>query len=264
MSANKRSSQNSYLPLALMMVGLAIVTSTIIVWLVLRGRDQLAVRQLPTPTALATAVAQTAVDTEIEQTSQPPTPLATIPLIPTPALQQLPSTAAMNEAPTSMRETIPGQPQRLQIPSIGVDAPVRDVGLSAVYDSSQGTDIFYQWQVPQYYAVGWHHNSAPLRQPGNTVLNGHQNVFGEVFRDLEDLEIGDGIIMYDEKGSRLYEITNKEILLERGQSEEERQANALWIQPTADERITLVTCWPYTDNSHRLVIVAKPVNPSTN
>jgi sortase A len=116
--------------------------------------------------------------------------------------------------------------------------------------------------VPQYYAAGWHHNSAPLGQPGNTVLNGHQNVFGEVFRDLEDLEIGDGLIMYDENGSHLYEITNKEFLLERGQTNEQRETNAQWIQTTADERITLVTCWPYTDNSHRLVIVAKPVQLS--
>ncbi len=268
MPAKKRSGQTSYLGLALIMVGIAIITSTIIIWLLLRGPDQLAVRNLPTPSSPPTvaAVAQdpAAADNNAlaAPTSIPPTPLATVPVIPTAELQALPSEASMLSAPTSMRETVPGQPQRIQIPSIGVDAPVRDVGLSAVYDASQGADLFYQWQVPQYYAAGWHHNSAPLGQTGNTVLNGHQNVFGEVFRDLEDLEIGDGIIMYDENGSHLYEITNKEFLLERGQSAEAREINAQWIQTTADERITLVTCWPYTDNSHRLVIVAKPVQLS--
>jgi sortase (surface protein transpeptidase) len=28
-----------------------------------------------------------------------------------------------------------------------------------------------------------------------------------------------------------------------------------------DERITIVTCWPRTDNSHRLVVIAEPVHP---
>ncbi len=39
-----------------------------------------------------------------------------------------------------------------------------------------------------------------------------------------------------------------------------RIANAKYIQPTEDERITLVTCWPYTNNTHRLIIVARPLN----
>ncbi|HID54608.1 MAG TPA: sortase, partial [Anaerolineae bacterium] len=34
---------------------------------------------------------------------------------------------------------------------------------------------------------------------------------------------------------------------------------AEWIMPTEDERITLVTCWPYTDNTNRLIVVAQPV-----
>jgi len=37
-----------------------------------------------------------------------------------------------------------------------------------------------------------------------------------------------------------------------------RQENARWIAPTDDERLTLVTCWPYTNNTHRVVVVAKP------
>jgi sortase A len=41
-----------------------------------------------------------------------------------------------------------------------------------------------------------------------------------------------------------------------------RLQNAQWIQPTTDERLTLVTCWPYNDNSHRLIIVARPIDPN--
>ncbi len=53
----------------------------------------------------------------------------------------------------------------------------------------------------------------------------------------------------------------RKILPDRGQPDEVRRENARWIQPTEDERITLTTCWPYTSNTHRLIIVAKPLPP---
>jgi LPXTG-site transpeptidase (sortase) family protein len=28
--------------------------------------------------------------------------------------------------------------------------------------------------------------------------------------------------------------------------------------PSTDERLTLITCWPYETNTHRLIIVALP------
>jgi sortase A len=34
--------------------------------------------------------------------------------------------------------------------------------------------------------------------------------------------------------------------------------NARWIEPTEDERLTLVSCWPYETNAYRLVVVARP------
>jgi sortase A len=41
-------------------------------------------------------------------------------------------------------------------------------------------------------------------------------------------------------------------------SEEKRLENARWIGPFPDERLTLVTCWPYTNNTHRVIVIAKP------
>jgi sortase A len=31
-----------------------------------------------------------------------------------------------------------------------------------------------------------------------------------------------------------------------------------FIGPMPEERLTLVTCWPYKVDSHRLIVVAKP------
>jgi sortase A len=50
---------------------------------------------------------------------------------------------------------------------------------------------------------------------------------------------------------------------ERGEPVEARRQNARWMNPTEDERLTMITCWPYTSNTHRLIVVAKPVPPLT-
>lgn len=244
----------------LMGLGLLILVGTAAVWLYVRGADQLAIQQLPTadtstiplaPTPLAAAATDTgglaivtAIPGELPQA------------IPTLAYDSLPSEARADEAPRTLRQLAAGQPERLVIPTLGVDAPIRDVGLSSIVESG---DIFYQWQVPHAYAVGWHHTSVPLGQTGNTVFNGHHNIYGEVFKELSDLQIGDGILVYSSDQTFVYEVTQREILAERGQPEAVRRQNAAWIQPTLDERITLISCWPYADNSHRVVIVAKPV-----
>lgn len=91
------------------------------------------------------------------------------------------------------------------------------------------------------------------------VLAGHNNINGEVFRDLVNVEIGDKVIAYAGDKKFEYEITFKTIVKEKGEPLEVRQRNAQWIAPTNDERLTLVTCWPYTSNTHRLIVVAKPI-----
>ena len=154
----------------------------------------------------------------------------------------------------------PGQPQRIEIPAIRLDAPITSVGLQAIQQNNQ---TYYQWQVPNNYKAGWHNNSALLGQPGNTVINGHHNIYGEVFRDLVDLQEGDEIIVHDKNQAFHYRITLTQILPERGEPIEVRLDNAKWIEPTDKEQLTLITCWPYTDNSHRVVIVAVPI-PSGN
>lgn len=143
----------------------------------------------------------------------------------------------------------------LSIPRIGVEAIIETVSLLPQRHNGQ---TYYQWQVPNNDSVGWHNQSARIGQPGNTVLNGHHNVHGEVFRDLADLGEGDEIILFDGQEKRTYQVTEHHILAERGQPLETRISNASWINPTNDERLTLITCWPYTSNSHRVVVVAHP------
>lgn len=148
-----------------------------------------------------------------------------------------------------------GTPVRVVVPSIGLDARVVPTGWRTVWSNGQQQS---EWIVPDY-AAGWHQNSAPVGHAGNTVISGHHNINGEVFRWLVNLNEGDAISLYTADGSALaYRVAQKMILPERDQPPEVRWQNAQWIAPTADTRLTLVTCWPYTDNSHRLIVVAYP------
>lgn len=146
-------------------------------------------------------------------------------------------------------------PTRLVIPAIELDVTV--VPASSRLIKYEGK-YYSQWVAPNSFAVGWHTYSALLGSPGNTVLNGHHNEYGEVFRRLVELETGDEILVYSDQLEFQYKVVLKMILPERNQPAEVRLANAAWIMPTEDERLTLVTCWPYESNSHRLILVAKP------
>jgi LPXTG-site transpeptidase (sortase) family protein len=145
-------------------------------------------------------------------------------------------------------------PDRIVIPAIQLDAPVQAAG----WHIEQGVSV---WDVPARRAAGWLKTSAPAGQKGNTVLDGHHNIEGEVFKRLVDLKPGDVIELYSGIKIFRYGVTEKHILPDRDQPLAVRIANAQWIQPTDDERLTLVTCWPYTSNTHRLIIVARPLAP---
>jgi len=156
--------------------------------------------------------------------------------------------SGLNEAPAPV-----SFPERIVIPAIQLDAPVVAVEFEEV---KYGQETYRQWEVPEYFAAGWHRTTAPLGTPGNTVLNGHHNFHGQVFAHLADLEVGDRILVYSGETAFGYAVALKLILPERDQPLEVRVANARWIQSSQDERLTLVTCWPYYSNTHRVIVVA--------
>jgi sortase A len=144
----------------------------------------------------------------------------------------------------------------LVIPAIDLDAPILPVRYEKVeVDGEQFTQLL----APNSKSVGWHYASAYLGEAGNTILNGHHNIHGEVFRRLVDLEVGDRITIFAGDKGYDYVVGTKVILPEMFEPLEARLENARWIQPSRDERITLVTCWPYESNTHRVIVVAVPV-----
>jgi sortase A len=115
------------------------------------------------------------------------------------------------------------------------------------------------WELPDTRAAGWHETSASLGVPGNTVLSGHNTSNGEVFRDLYQLEFGDEVLLQAGEMTYTYAVVQTLILPEAGQPLEVRIENAHYIEPTEDERLTLVTCHPYGSLRNRLIVIAHPV-----
>lgn len=145
-------------------------------------------------------------------------------------------------------------PTQIAIPSISLVAPVVPVGYKLA-----GKRL--TWQTAED-AVGWHRSSAMPGSPGNTVMSGHNATRGSgVFRDLRKVVVGDAITVTVNGVERHYVVTDRVIYRHLFVSEKRRVENAAWLGEFGDERLTLITCHPSYTNTHRLVIVAHPVDP---
>jgi len=213
---------------------------------------------VPTVTASAspTVVDVTQAPSPIVDTPAPtlmPTDIpSTATQIPPTATTEATSTFTLAPTPTSAKIV------RIQSPVIGMDASVVEVGWVLTEESGKMQSV---WQTASY-AAGHHLNSALPGQGNNIVLSGHHNIEGEVFRHLIDLKVGDEVTLETEDGQVfVYQVIDTMILAEAGVGDEQRRANARYIAPTTDERLTLVTCWPYWTNTHRVIVVARPASP---
>ena len=215
--------------------------------------------ELTTPTATCTAsvAAESSVTRAPSLTSEPSPPVAPTPTAePSPSLapSRVPASPTPTATPLPSRVPATSGPERIVIPSIDLDASVEEVGWKVV---EQNGVLASQWEVADY-AVGFHRGSAYPGHVGNTVLSGHHNIRGEVFRYLHQVEPGDDVYLYVGIQGYHYVVEAKYRFREKGVPPDVKRDNAKWIQHTEDERLTLVTCWPYSGNSHRIVVVAKP------
>jgi LPXTG-site transpeptidase (sortase) family protein len=140
------------------------------------------------------------------------------------------------------------------ISSIGVDSPIVEMGYT-LHDEN-GQEIA-DWQVPEN-AVGHMIGSANPGSLGNVVLSGHNNISGAVFRKLYTLKPGDQLTLFNKGGSGfLYRVVQSYIVQEQGAALNQRLANARILLPTTDARVTLISCWPETDNSDRAIVIGE-------
>ncbi len=157
--------------------------------------------------------------------------------------------------PTDALSVLPGVDARywLSIPSIGLEAPIVPFGTREREVDGLPVDRLL---VPNTYAVSWDNRSAEPGFAGNTVLAGHNNLFGAVFGELENVQVGAEIAVWSEYGVLSYRVQQRLLLEEKDQPLEVRLQNAQWMADTPDDRLTLISCWPRETYTHRLIVVA--------
>lgn len=148
-------------------------------------------------------------------------------------------------------------PEQIRIDKIKVRAKIESVG-----PGKRVGNEAVEWGAPKNKNVGWHDYSGRLGEGKNIVLNGHNNIYGAVFRNLYRLEPGDEIRLAARDRTFIYKVEQVLRLLEKGQPLEVRLKNAEYIQPMNDDRLTIVSCWPPTNNTHRVIVIARPTSSS--
>jgi len=129
----------------------------------------------------------------------------------------------------------PEQANRIQIPAIGVDAPI------VLGDG---------WEQLKK-GVGQHIGSANPGEKNNVVLTAHDDVFGEIFKDLDKLKPGDQVILYTSQHAYTYIVTGSKIV---------EPTEVEVMAPTTQAIVTLISCTPYMIDNKRIVVVAQLQN----
>lgn len=244
-------------------------------------RRQLRVSLSSTPPLPTLAIKRTP-----QSTPESPEPTATRPTsqaissadspLPTPA-----ATAAV-EAPTAVPSPTPtstpaaAPPVRLVISDLQIDAQVVEMAWKIQDVGGIRTSV---WDLDDIgNGLAGHLVSSGLPGlPGNVVIAGHHNIEGQVFRNVSDAwddaaaEViveglswrsdalsGRSIVLYDADGrEHTYVIDAMYKLKDRDVPDAQRVENGRFMEPTIEPVLTLVTCWPANNNTHRIVVVAK-------
>jgi sortase A len=124
---------------------------------------------------------------------------------------------------------------RIRIPAIGVDAPI-----------VQG-DGWEQLKMGVAQRIG---TGNPGEQ-GNIVLSAHDDIYGEIFRYLNQLQPGDRVFLQTLNKEFAYEVLYSDIV-------EPTDVSAML--PSRDPIVTLISCYPYLVNTQRIVVIARLVD----
>ena len=126
----------------------------------------------------------------------------------------------------------PEQATRIQIPAIGIDAPV-----------VQGDG----WEQLKK-GVGQYVGSVNPGDDGNIVLSAHNDIFGEIFRELDQLKPGDQITLFTNQRAYNYVIIDNKVV----------EPTAVEVMDQTEQpTVTLISCYPYLVDDQRIVVIGR-------
>jgi sortase A len=151
----------------------------------------------------------------------------------------------LNEIPEHLRPIVQSRLEvPVAVPTPGVASPVRiRIAASSVdHPVVLGDD----WETLKR-GVGHHVGSANPGQRGNMVLSAHNDIYGEIFRYLDQLEPGDEVFVYTTTQEYRYVVREWRIV----------SPTDVWVlAPTQGPTLTLISCYPYLGDTERIVVFA--------
>ena len=149
------------------------------------------------------------------------------------------------EIPEHLRPLVQAYTAAIEIPTPGPEQAlgikIAAIGVSAPIVQGDG------WEELKR-GVGQHIGSANPGETGNLVLTGHDDIYGEVFRRLDQLRPGNEIVVFTATSSYVYLVTETMIVA---------PTYVQVMEPTPDATLTLISCYPYLINSHRIAVLAE-------
>ena len=77
------------------------------------------------------------------------------------------------------------------------------------------------------------------------VLSAHNDVYGEIFRDLDRLKAGDEIVLHTNQRAYTYVVVGTQVV---------EPTFVQVMDQTADPTLTLISCYPYLVDDERIVV----------
>lgn len=175
----------------------------------------------------------------------------------TPNIELPPATPLPTFTPTPIPTITPAllPAIRLAIPAIELNTSIEEIYPSE--NTSRNGVHQLIWNPPEF-VVGHFNTSGYPGENRNIVLIGHNNTSGEVFRYLINLDLGNEVILFTDENSFSYRVQKKFTIPYLGAEKEGDILLQSYSAPGSSEIVTLISCWPYATNSHRVVIIAVP------
>lgn len=171
--------------------------------------------------------------------------------LPTQTLTPMPtSTPTLTPTPTATPMPLPAR--RMSIPVIGLNISIKESVPKQMRNGS------FVWDPPAY-AAGHYNSSGNPGGGRNIVFQGHNNIAGEVFRNLDKLSPGDEIILLTDTGEYRYQVQQTIIIPYVGYEAQAIPQIQSMTGPQSSEMVTLVSCWPYSTYTSRIIVVALPM-----
>jgi sortase A len=187
----------------------------------------------------------------LEGPTAQPTPLISAVVLPsghTPPTSPEGATFNVAEIPENLRPFVES------LPVVGLPTPgpeqARNLFIPALWNAPAPVVQGDGWEQLKK-GVGQHLGTADPGDPGNMVLSAHNDIYGELFKDLDQLVPGDEVRVATATREYVYRVTGTEIV---------EPTDVHVMNPTTRPTITLISCYPYLVDNKRIAVFAELVS----